>query len=119
MAGEMHLLGHIADGDLPNYFEACDIFCTPATLRFEAYGLVMAGAMVTGTPIVVTDVAGSGTPSVNIDGVADLAFARLLADGDLRQRKGIASRLRNQTQLNAEQMTQRVLTLYRQMHHSA
>jgi rhamnosyl/mannosyltransferase len=62
LAGRVHLLGHIQDDELPSYFDACDIFCMPSTVRAEAYGVAMVEAMVMGKPVVATDITGSGVP---------------------------------------------------------
>lgn len=125
LAGKVHLLGHIHDDDLASHFEACDVFCMPSTVRAEAYGVAMVEAMVMGKPIVATDIAGSGVPWVNVDGVTGYnvpvrapgplatALERLLHDDALRERMGRASRARYLQEFNAELMTQRTIELYR------
>jgi rhamnosyl/mannosyltransferase len=124
LAGKVHLLGHISDDDLPSYFEACDVFCMPSTVRAEAYGVAMVEAMVMGKPIVATDIPGSGVPWVNVDGVTGFnvrvrqpehlsaALTRLLDDPALRGAFGAMARQRYQQEFNAELMTRRMLDLY-------
>lgn len=130
------LPGHINDGDLPSYYEACDIFCMSSTVRSEAYGVTMVEAMVMGKPVVATDIAGSGVPWVNVHGVTGFntivsdptslasALNTLLADGDLRRRMGMAARARYLREFNADWMTQKTIALYdtllrapRSLHH--
>lgn len=127
LAGKVHLPGHISDDDLASYFEACDVFCMPSTVRAEAYGVAMVEAMVMGKPIVATDIPGSGVPWVNVDGVTGFnvpvrhaqrlseALMALMRDGDLRQRMGHAARQRFLCEFNAGLMTQRTLDLYRRL----
>lgn len=125
LAGKVHLLGHISDDDLPSHFEACDIFCMASTARAEAYGIAMLEAMAMGKPIVASDIAGSGVPWVNLDGITGIntpvgepnalaqALCELLADGARRAALGLAARRRYLADFNAELMTQRTIALYR------
>ncbi|MFL6625179.1 MAG: glycosyltransferase [Vitreoscilla sp.] len=118
------LPGHINDGDLASYYEACDIFCMSSTVRSEAYGVTMVEAMVMGKPVVATDIRGSGVPWVNVHGEtgfnttvsdpASLANAlnTLLADGHLRRRMGVAARARYLREFNADWMTGMTIRLY-------
>ena len=127
LAGKVHLPGHISDGELPSYFEACEVFCMSSTVRAEAYGVAMLEAMVMGKPIVASDIAGSGVPWVNVDGctgfnvpvgqaqpLAD-ALGRLLADAPLRASLGAAGRERYLRHFSAEMMTGKMIELYRQL----
>lgn len=127
LAGRVHLVGQIADDELPSYFQACDIFCMPSTLRAEAYGVAILEAMVMGKPIVSSDIPGSGVPWVNVDGETGLgappgdsaalsaALNRLLSDRELRLRLGRQARRRYDDEFRADLMTQRTLNLYRRL----
>ena len=118
------MLGHVQDHELFSWFEACDVFCMPSTLRAEAYGVAMVEAMVMGRPIVATDIVGSGVPWVNqhertglnvpVGDVGALAgaLARLLDDPALRLRMGATARGRFQNEFRADLMTERTLDLY-------
>ncbi len=122
--GKVVLLGHVNDGDLPSYYEACDIFCMTSTVRSEAYGVTMVEAMVMGKPVVATDIAGSGVPWVNLHGVTGFntpvgqpeplanALKQLLSDDALRQQLGTGSRDRYVQEFNAGAMTKKTLALY-------
>jgi rhamnosyl/mannosyltransferase len=124
LAGKVQFLGHIPDGDLASYFEACDIFCMPSTLRAEAYGVAIVEAMVMGKPIVASDIPGSGVPWVNVHGETGInvpagdagalcaALCKLLADDELRTRLGAGSRKRYERHFGAATMMQRLLNLY-------
>ncbi len=124
LAGKVHLPGHISDDDLASYFEACDVFCMPSTVRAEAYGVAIVEAMVMGKPIVASDITGSGVPWVNVDGqtgynvpvgqpaALSAALNRLLEDDVLRSQLGAAARQRYQAEFNRALMTQRIGELY-------
>lgn len=69
---KVHLLGRIADEDLPAYYGACDVFCLSSVQKTEAFGIVMIEAMSCGKPVIATDIPGSGVPWVNEHGVSGL-----------------------------------------------
>ena len=122
--GKVVLLGHVNDGDLPSYYEACDVFCMSSTVRSEAYGVTMVEAMVMGRPVVSTDIVGSGVPWVNVHGLTGFntpvgqaapltqALSRLLGDVALRKLMGAASRERYLTKFNANSMARETIRLY-------
>ncbi len=121
---KVHLLGHINDGDLPSYFEACDVFCMSSTKRAEAYGVSMVEAMVMGKPVVSADIPGSGVPWVNVHGSTGFntpvgqpgplaqTLTRLLQDDALRGRLGAAARERYLQEFNSVKMVDRTVALY-------
>lgn len=127
LGGKVHLPGHIPDDELASYFEACDVFCMPSTLRAEAYGVAMVEAMAVGRPVVASDITGSGVPWVNQHGRTGLnvpvgdaealaqALGRLLSDEALRLALGQGARRRYEDEFSAARMTDRVLGLYRQL----
>ena len=124
LSGKVILPGHIDDGDLPSYYEACDIFCMSSTVRSEAYGVTIVEAMVMGKPVVATDIVGSGVPWVNVHGVTGFntpvgqalplaaTLSRLLGDVKLRERMGHAARQRYLNEFNSDRMSRKTLELY-------
>jgi rhamnosyl/mannosyltransferase len=127
LAGKVHLLGHVNDDELPSYFEACNLFCMPSTVRAEAYGVAILEAMVMGKAIVATDIPGSGVPWVNQHGVTGLnapvqqpqalaaQICSLLADQPRATRLAAAARARYEAEFNAPLMTRRTLDLYNRL----
>lgn len=61
-------LGPIPHEQLPQYYNACDVFVLPSIDRGEAFGLVGLEALACGVPIITTEL-GTGTSYYNIDGV--------------------------------------------------
>jgi len=127
LGGRIEFVGRISDEDIPGYFEAASVFCLSSIVRAEAYGVVLLEAMAMGKPIVTTDIPGSGVPWVNQHEVTGLnvpvgdghamaaALSRILGDDTLAVRLGEAGKQRFLTQLTAETMVARTLSLYRRM----
>lgn len=127
LAGRIEFVGRIPDEDIPGYFEAASVFCLSSIVRAEAYGVVLLEAMAMGKPIVTTDIPGSGVPWVNQHEVTGLnvpvsdgramaaALTRILQDDALAARFGAAGKARFLTQLTAESMVSRTLSLYRRL----
>ena len=65
VADRVKLLGKISAQELPAYFSMADVFCLPSVERSEAYGVVQLEAMACGTPVICTDIQGSGVSWVN------------------------------------------------------
>lgn len=109
------------------HLAVAEVFCLASTSRAEAYGVALVEAMAMGRPVVATDLAGSGVPWVNRDGVTGLnvppgdagalaaALTRLLDDAALAQRLGAAGRQRYLDELSAATMVDRLLGLYRRL----
>ena len=120
-------VGGISDEELPTYFEAARVFCLASTLRSEAYGVVLVEAMAMSTPVVATDIAGSGVPWVNQSGVTGLnvppgdsralaeALAKIIDDDALAARFGQAARQRYLGYLTAEGMVDSTVRLYNRL----
>lgn len=119
----VRFLGDAADGDLPAYFNACDIFVFPSVTPNEAFGLVQVEAMACGKPIVACNLR-SGVPYVCADGLNGLivppadsaalaaALNRLLASRELQRQLGEAGRKRSDTEFSSRVMVQRYLELF-------
>lgn len=64
--------GRICDRDRDSYMGAASVFCLPSVEKTEAYGIVLIEAMSAGTPVVATEIPGSGTSWVNANGISGL-----------------------------------------------
>jgi phosphatidylinositol alpha-mannosyltransferase len=58
--GRVEFVGRVEQDELPGYYAASDVFCTPARSG-ESFGLVLLEAMATGIPIVATSLPGYRT----------------------------------------------------------
>ena len=91
--------GRVADDDLPSYYRAADLVCSPA-LGGESFGIVLLEAMAAERPIVATRIDGYAqlldgagcARLVPVDDTAALAheIEVFLADAELRRRFGTA-----------------------------
>ncbi len=117
---DVRFLGPRAHATLPAYYQAADVFCSPA-LGGEAFGIVLAEAMAAGTPVVGGDNAGYRnvvrTPAEGIlvapkdAGALSAAIDRILRDralADALRENG----LRRVAELDIERVGQRLLGLY-------
>jgi phosphatidylinositol alpha-mannosyltransferase len=94
---EVTFAGRVSDDELPAYYRAAEIVCSPA-LGDESFGIVLLEAMAAGRPIVATRIEGyaellTGSGSARLVDVDDPpALAReiisLLADPELRRSLG-------------------------------
>jgi rhamnosyl/mannosyltransferase len=124
LGDRVHVLGHIGGDMLPAYYEACDVFCLPSTMRAEAFGVSIVEALLMGKPVVATDIPGSGVPWVNRHGVTGLnapagnaealavALGALTCNPKLRLRMGEAARRRYLEEFGVDRMVARTLRLY-------
>lgn len=64
--------GRISDEVRDSLMDSAAVFCLPSVEKTEAYGIVLIEAMSTGTPVVATEIPGSGTSWVNAHGVSGL-----------------------------------------------
>jgi rhamnosyl/mannosyltransferase len=115
--------GSIPDSERAAYMHAADVFVLPSTNRGEAFGIVQAQAMATGTPSVSTEI-GTGTSWVNRHGETGLvvrandpaALARaitdVLTDDTKRAAMGAAARRRVEDELTAQRMFELLRTVY-------
>jgi rhamnosyl/mannosyltransferase len=119
----VHFIGAVPEERIPYVHAASDMFVLPSHLRAEAFGLSMVEAMMSGLPVIATDLP-TGVPEVNehertglIVPPADVdaltaAIRRLVEDPALRQRLGDAAREKAQSQYTADRMVARIDEVY-------
>lgn len=128
VADRVHFLGQVSDQALPAYYQACDLFVLPSTVRAEAFGISLVEAMAGGRAVVSTELL-TGTSYVNVHGQTGLvvppgdplalaaAIGRLLADDNLRATMGRAARARAVAEFGLDVMVERVLAVYDEILH--
>jgi len=126
LAEQVHFLGEISDEQAVGLLRAGDVYCLPAHLRAEAFGLGQIEAMACGLPVVSTDLP-TGVPEINRDGEtgrvvqpadADalrLALSELIAHPDLRRRMGAAGRARAEANYSARKMGENLRAIYHEV----
>lgn len=121
------LAGRVDDTTLAALQCLTTVYCMPSVERSEAFGVALAEALARGLPAVATQIAGSGVPWVNLDGVTGFnvppgdatalaaTLDRLLSDGDLRARMALGARQRYEALFTEHQSIVRTLDVYRQL----
>ncbi|HVP37571.1 MAG TPA: glycosyltransferase, partial [Candidatus Saccharimonadales bacterium] len=71
LADRVTFAGDVLEADLGGYYRAADVFVLPSVSRAEFFGQVLVEAMACGLPVISTRL-GTGTSSVNRDGVTGL-----------------------------------------------
>lgn len=119
-------LGELSDEELPAYYQASDLFVLPACERSEAFGTVQIEAMVSGLPVISTEL-GTGTSYVNEHGKTGLvvpprdtealakAILTLLSDKDLRLQMGRYARERALQEFSLQTMVDRITKAYKEL----
>jgi glycosyltransferase involved in cell wall biosynthesis len=124
ISDRVHLLGKVED--VVSLYHAAEVFVLPSIARSEAFGLVQLEAMACGKPVVNTSL-DTGVPFVSQHGITGLTVApedagalatainQLLDHDELRLRYGQAARQRVRSGFQLDDMTQRILALYREV----
>jgi glycosyltransferase involved in cell wall biosynthesis len=124
--GNVIFAGRVAEGDLPAYYAACDLFCLPSVTIAEAFGIVLLEAMASGKPLVTTSLR-TGVTAVNRDGETGLvvpprdaealreALRTVLEDEARCAAMGRAARRIFEREYTSRVMAERYLTVYREV----
>jgi phosphatidyl-myo-inositol dimannoside synthase len=126
LGGRAHLLGRVADADLPALYACADVFAMLCRDRWggleaEGYGIVFVEAAACGVPSVAGRSGGSAEAVVDGEtgyvveprdvGAVRAALERLLRDDDLRIRMGVAARARAASELSYDALAARLVPL--------
>lgn len=127
LCNKVELLGRVSDEDLPNYFEACDLYVLSSIWKTEAFGIVQLEAMSCSKPVVATKIEGSGVSWVNEDGVSGInvepesaeqmanAIVAILSDKECYHRFSQAAKNRYETLFRKELMIDKCVELYKSL----
>lgn len=124
---KVKLTGFIDDDELAAYYRAADVFCMSSVERTEAFGLVQIEAMGCGTPVVATEIAGSGVSWANSHGESGLnvpvrdaraiagAIMTITADEDTRKKYSAGALRRFHNMFLKETMITHITDIYNQL----
>ncbi len=79
----LEFLGNVPNREMGNFFGACDLLTVPSINSTESFGLVQVEAMLSGTPVVASDLPGVREP-VRVTGMGEIVAikdSRSLAEG--------------------------------------
>jgi phosphatidylinositol alpha-1,6-mannosyltransferase len=120
----VHMLGHVPPGDLPRWYNACDVFAMPnreINGDTEGFGMVFVEAAACGKPVIGGRAGGTGAAiqeghtGWRIDGLSDktlvTALTRILQDRDLAQSVGGNGRTRAVREFSWETVAQKTIRL--------
>ncbi len=123
---KVQFAGSLSEEELCKQYADCDVFVLPSVAKSEAFGLVQMEAMAFGKPVINTNLP-SGVPYVSLDGETGLTVepgsANELAEAmqwmvdhkEERLQMGERARERMKAEYRLEDMTARVLELYREL----
>jgi len=124
---KVFLIGRIEDDDLASYYAVADVYAFPSIEKSEAFGVVQLEAMSVGTPIVATNIQGSGVPWVNEHMVSGLicepkdtlalsdALNQILINDELRERLSVGAKVRFNELFTKENMINKIQSIYKEM----
>jgi len=117
VAERIHLIGFVADEDLPLLYNLADIFAYPS--HYEGFGIPVIEAMACGTPVVCADnsclpeVAGEAALQVNATDKAALAAAlHVFATDEVARQQAIERGFQQARKFTWEAAAQRLLQVY-------
>jgi len=126
--GIAHMIGAVADPDLPRWMNACDVFAMPnreINGDNEGFGMVFIEASACGKPVLAGNAGGTGAAvqdgltglrveGTSLDDVVE-GLTRLLSGNDDVREMGLSGILRVQAKFAWERVADKTLTLSRKM----
>ncbi len=126
IADRVQFLGRISDDDLANAYRRSSLFVLPSTLPTECFGLVQVEAMLSGKPVINTNLP-TGVPWVSIHNETGMtvppndsnalasAINQLLDDSPLRYKLGRQAKERAQNMFTLKRHVAAVADLYQEL----
>lgn len=126
VTARVHFLGRLEDGEVTGLLRAGHVFCLPAHLRSEAFGLCQIEAMACGLPVVSTNLP-TGVPEVNAHGESGLvvepanpealsrALKELMERPEWRKELGEKAQQRAREKYSAQKMGEALKAHYRRL----
>jgi len=117
--------GRVPRNGLPKYYAASDVFVLPSVARLEAFGLVIAEAMSSGKPVVVSDIPGvREVITDNVEGILvppmdEKALSEkisiLLSNPEMRKKMGESGRKKVEEKFSWDKVIGKIEEVYEQV----
>lgn len=126
ISDRVRFLGRVSDQDLSQIYRASSIFVLPSIFPTECFGLVQVEAMLSGKPVINTDLptgvpwvslhneTGLTVPPGDVDQLAS-AIQLLLSDRELREKLGAQAAVRAQSMFTLKHHVKAVSELYSEL----
>ncbi|MDE3090067.1 MAG: glycosyltransferase family 4 protein, partial [Chloroflexota bacterium] len=113
----LEFLGQIPNREMGNFFGACDVLTVPSINSTESFGLVQVEAMLSGCPVVATNLPGVREP-VGVTGMGEIVpikDARALADAIVRVLQNRARYVRPRQEIAALFAIEKTVAAYERL----
>ncbi len=115
----LEFLGPVPNREMGNFFGACDVLTVPSINSTESFGLVQIEAMLSGCPVVATNLPGVREP-VRVTGMGEivpLKDARRLADGIVHVLQNRAQYIRPRAEIEKMFALEHTVAEYEKLFH--
>ncbi|MBI4791014.1 MAG: glycosyltransferase family 4 protein [Chloroflexi bacterium] len=113
----LEFLGTVPIQEMGNFFGACDVLTVPSINSTESFGLVQVEAMLSGCPVVATDLPGVREPAhvTGMGEVVPIKDARALAEGIVKVLDNRAKYVRPREEIAARFSSNRTVVEYEKL----
>ncbi|MEW5720940.1 MAG: glycosyltransferase family 4 protein, partial [Chloroflexota bacterium] len=110
----LEFLGPVPNKEMGNFFGACDVLTVPSINSTESFGLVQIEAMLSGCPVVASNLPGVREPArvTKMGEIVPIKNARALADGIARVAQNRAAYVRPRAEIEAMFSLERTVKAY-------
>jgi glycosyltransferase involved in cell wall biosynthesis len=110
----LEFLGPVPNKEMGNFFGACDVLTVPSINSTESFGLVQIEAMLSGCPIVASNLPGVREPArvTQMGEIVPIKDARALADGIVRVLQNRATYIRPRSEIEKMFSLERTVQAY-------
>ena len=116
----LEFLGPVPNKEMGNFFGACDVLTVPSINSTESFGLVQIEAMLSGCPVVASNLPGVREPArvTQMGEIVPIKDARALADGIVRVLQNRAAYIRPRSEIEKMFSLESTVTAYESLFES-
>jgi glycosyltransferase involved in cell wall biosynthesis len=116
----LEFLGPVPNKEMGNFFGACDVLTVPSINSTESFGLVQIEAMLSGCPVVASNLPGVREPArvTQMGEIVPIKDARALADGIVRVLQNRATYIRPRSEIEKMFSLERTVQAYESLFES-